>query len=375
MITFSNELTYKYLPILAISPAEMGALGQLPEKDKDLILPLFPIKGWMSAKKLDNALAKINESIGNRIWIADIDTDFLYSNKSFKMEGAYSREVFEEIHKLLDSSNGYKNWFDFLQTRDNIIPTLQLEHITDINIQLDLLSSLERGIVIRFQMTKIEPKKFNSIIRSLLNHEYDNYLFILDYADIGRVEVVNCSQYSELINKMKELFPNSMFSISSTSFPFSFAGAYRGEIPIYERQIYRNIKRDCNDINLIYSDRGSARAGKYNGGGGTPPPRIDYPLKNDWRFIRKEFDGKNITKPEKEKLYFEAAREIIKSDYWIKDLGLWGTQMIEKTALEDTYGITCPNRSTAVRINIHLYQQLHYNDIINELNTDEEWED
>jgi hypothetical protein len=49
--------------------------------------------------------------------------------------------------------------------------------------------------------------------------------------------------------------------------------------------------------------------------------------------------------------------------------------MIEKTSLGDPYGITSANRATAVRINLHLYQQLHYYSDINMLDTDEDWED
>ncbi|WEE21742.1 hypothetical protein [Aeromonas caviae] len=47
----------------------------------------------------------------------------------------------------------------------------------------------------------------------------------------------------------------------------------------------------------------------------------------------------------------------------------------ELTSKGDDYGITNPNRATAVRINIHLYLQLHYHDLIEGLDTDEEWID
>lgn len=106
---------------------------------------------------------------------------------------------------------------------------------------------------------------------------------------------------------------------------------------------------------------------------GLPPPRIDYPLKNDWRFVRKEFDsGESLSK---EELYQNAAIEVMESDYWVPELALWGTQMIELTSKGDDFGITNAARATSVRINIHMYLQLHYFDIIEELDTDEEWVD
>ena len=84
---------------------------------------------------------------------------------------------------------------------------------------------------------------------------------------------------------------------------------------------------------FVYSDRGGARAEKNKGGGGTPPPRIDYPLKNDWRFVRKELNEE--AGEERKTLYKEAALEVIKSDYWEPSLALWGTQMIELTSKGD----------------------------------------
>lgn len=62
-------------------------------------------------------------------------------------------------------------------------------------------------------------------------------------------------------------------------------------------------------------------------------------------------------------------------DYWDPNLRLWGTQMIEKTGLGDSYGITNANKATAVRINIHLYQQLHYNEVLSNIDTEEDWID
>jgi hypothetical protein len=55
---------------------------------------------------------------------------------------------------------------------------------------------------------------------------------------------------------------------------------------------------------------------------------------------------------------------------------VWGTQMIERTALGDPDAITSPVRATAARINIHLHRQLFYDDPGAGLyDTDEEWTD
>ena len=78
---------------------------------------------------------------------------------------------------------------------------------------------------------------------------------------------------------------------------------------------------------------------------------------------------------EKEELYTLCAKKIMAEEYWMPDLRLWGTQMIEQTALGDKFGINSPAKATAVRINIHLHTQLHYNAKIEEIDTDDEWID
>ncbi|MGX9463056.1 beta family protein [Shewanella sp. A14] len=377
MFSLEQNLLFQYAPILALNPSEMTALEQLPEKDKDAILPMFPLKGWTTAHNLKSSIERINKSINGRKFIADIDSDFIFQNKKYIATHEYPRHVHEEIHLLLNSNNGYDNWVKFIQSTPNAIPTLQLDNLEQLDRQIISLANLNRGLVIRFKMQSSSATLFNTVARSLVGKNISQLLFIFDHEDVGRLDILEVGKHAQLIQSMHRLFPRAIFSISSASFPSSFAGSYRGEIPIYERLLFNGTYKNCTaDITMLYSDRGGARAAKLSGGGSTPPPRIDYALKNDWRFIRKEFeDSQNIARGEKERLYKEAAIEMMHSDYWIKDLKLWGVQMIEKTSEGDTFGITSPNRATAVRINLHLYQQLHYNDVIEDLDTDEDWVD
>ncbi|KJY80195.1 protein beta [Vibrio nigripulchritudo] len=368
---------YDYIPILALSPSEMTALEQLPDKDKNLLLPYFPLKGWTTSKELRSSMDRIKKSIGERPFIADIDSEFLYGNKTFAKTGEYPRQVFKEIHELLDPADGYSNWVNFVKQCPQLIPSLILEELVQLEGQIDSLAELRRGLVIRLKMKQISANTLNTAVRALIQSGYKDLMFVLDYEDIGRADLFDVDKNTRLANQLATFFPESVICISATSFPFSFAGSYRGELPIYERQLFNKIKNSSSDPSrIVYSDRGSARAAKLGGGSALPPPRIDYALKHDWRFIRKEYDDPSEVKEgEKELIYQKAAIEMIGSDYWNDDLRLWGTQMIEKTALGDKYGITSPNRATAVRINLHIYQQIHYADVIEELCTEEEWVD
>ena len=93
-------------------------------------------------------------------------------------------------------------------------------------------------------------------------------------------------------------------------------------------------------------------------------------------FIRKEFtDSSNPGKSEREELYTEIAKEIVSQDYWNDELHIWGTEIIVYTSKGDFIGINSPARSTAVRLNIHMYNQIHYDEVIEDVDSDDDWED
>lgn len=372
---FKEDFSYQYAPILSLSPAEMNAIEELPEKDKNLILPVIPLKGWVGSQSLDNSVPRVEKAIGKeRQWIADLDEDFLQGKRG--ADGNYPREVFNQVEQLLDSDQGYDNWYNFLRAHKKITPIAQLSDMKQLTLQLEKLNSLGRGIAFRFNTIHIQEKIHIHVAKKLSHLGYTDVLFIFDYGKISNQHIQFFSKMGEEIRHVNPLLPSVKVAISCSSFPSSFAGYDHGENPITERLIFNKIRGMFPDLNLVYSDRGSARAEKLNGGGGTPAPRIDYPLSNDWRFIRHNLEKEEIlTKSDREKAYSELARKIIRSDYWEKDLYLWGTQIIELTAKQEKLGINNPARSTAVRINIHLYKQLHYDTPIDDINTDEEWVD
>ena len=361
----------EYIPILGLKPAEMAALQELPGKDKDSLLPLIPLKKWANSGSLEKSFKRIEKAFGHRPIILDLDKEYLSTCKS------EDTGVSSEFLGLCNPEEGYKNWVSLFKQYPNYIPVLQIKDVGELSAQLDSFIELECPIVLRLELglkvdKKLDIEYFIDALKILLAKKsyIKDLLIILDYGDFSRKDLINYHRYRSIIEWFSKNFPLVSISISGTSFPYLFTGSYRGEIPIYERQIYNKISSELTDIQLIYSDRASTSAGKLGGGGQRPPPRVDYPLKNDWRFIRKEDDDY-----EPRYLYQEACREIIKSEYWNKDLRLWGVQMIEETSLKDPYGITSPQKATAVRINIHLYLQLHYSENLDDLDTDEDWED
>ncbi|WP_421133095.1 beta family protein [Alteromonas sp. A079] len=373
---FLIDKDYQYIPVLSISRAEMKALEELPEKDKDNLLPLFPLKGWASAKTLDKALARIKTSFGNRRFIADIDSDFLvraYSEVAVKDE---PREVFKEIIELANSDDGYDNWYQFIKQFEHIHPCVQLNDLSQVKSQVKKLKSLGRRICVYLKLNEVNTKQLVSQLDELEKTDLGDALFVIDFGDITHSYEASLQGYAHIVEMIHAKFPQCYLAVSATSFPYGFSGQNDGEASIYERQLYQKISDLLGSDEIVYSDRGSARAGKLAGGSGTPPPRIDYACKTEWRFIREEFDdSSDIGEGEKAELYSQIAKEMMDQDYWIEELSLWGTQMIELAARGDEFGITNAQDATAVRINLHLYQQLHFSDVNDVFDTDEDWVD
>lgn len=377
MFNNQDDFKYKYAPILAVSPAEMTALEELPGKDKDIILPIIPLKGWVGSQKLKNSIPRIEKAIGERNWIADIDASFIRDNREKQLTGNYPRDVFNEIEALLSSNDGYENWYQYLREFPKAIPTVQLAGPDQLISQIKKLNSLERGIVTRFTIEEMNSGRYLEVLQFISELDIEDVFIVFDYGQVNREILTFAAAISSVIKKAHNILPTATIAISCSSFPSSFSNQEFGENPTYERPLFNSVSIACSGIRMIYSDRGGARADKIGGGGGIPSPRIDYPLENDWRFVRKEFvDSSSPEEGEKEELYTEAAKEIMKQDYWKPNLPVWGIQVIELTSKGDMLGINSPMRATAVRINIHMHQQLYYGAPVEDLmDTDEDWED
>lgn len=368
---------WEYVPILAISPAEMLAMKELPDKDKDKIIPVLGLKPWGVSNKLNNTLEKIKETVENRKWIADIDTVALRENKTYLFTGKHpNRPVFQNLLDLLSPVDAYKNWCDFIASNENAIPCIRHESVDGIHEQISRMDALGRGIVVKIKESETNKGKNTLLLNSLRDCGSENILLIYDLERVDLNYQERMGGIRELISEAQAKIEDLCVCVSSTSFPNSFSKQLKGECTIYERLLFNKIKQENLAQFLIYSDRGSTRCEKGGGGSSTPPPRIDYPLKNDWHFVRREFN-ENVpsSKSMKIELYKEIAREIVEADYWRGDLRLWGTQQIELTAEGNEFGIRHPGKSTAVRINLHLFTQLYYDYVDESIDTDEEWVD
>lgn len=350
----------------------MRALQELPESDKDALFPVLPLKPWQSALHLDSTLSRIEEAYGKRPFFVDIDEpEFTAPEKR--------RPVHDEIENLLVSINGYENWCNYVEKRSNLVPALQLSDLTQFSKQLDRLYSLGRGLLVPIK--DFQFSNLTEIVKAVAARTLDgvDICFLLDIGQSDKSLLEKQAEFTSYIKTISAHANYSFSAISASSFPVSFVG--RTSQDIYERQLFDGVLIHSGVNRLIYSDRGGAKAERQNGGGGTPAPRIDYAHPQRWTFFRDETPADMDLTPEARRILkikaYIAQAKLLTADtsVWDPSLPLWGTQMIQRTALGDMDAINSPVRATAARINLHLHRQLFYDDPGAAYDTDEEWTD
>lgn len=349
-----------YLPALEVRPAEMLALQELPEKDKSAITPLFRLRPWATAHRLESALGRISQAFGARPF-------FLELSEPEPVLPGKVREVHRELAALRDPAGGFRNWCDFFTVagRENMIPVPLLSDPQNYVQQVRILYGLGRGILVRID------SKFAHVAEAIVATTADltaggeRVTLVLDLGKQGHKLPTHSADILSDLHRLAAAAPCASLVLCASSFPDGFT-SIENQL-IYERSLYEAIKSSVPG--LVYSDRGSARAERQLGGGGAPAPRIDYATADAWHFFRDSSGGDRL------KGYEGQAARLMSSPIWDKKLRLWGCQMIEKTAFGDETGITSANRATAARINIHIHQQIYYGRGDELYETDEDWVD
>ncbi|WP_395944462.1 hypothetical protein [Brevundimonas sp.] len=350
-----------YIPILALNGAEMQALEELPSQDKDALLPVIQLKNWFTAATLEKSLGRVEKAYGSRPYIADVCPAGLDED--------HGRPVFQQLAALRASSNGYENWCAFIEEHNNLIPAIQLMDPKEIPSQTERFAALGRGMAVHVTKRMIAAAEGIAQIVGSATDGGSDLCFVLDLGRQNEDLLGNVAVTVKTIERVRGHLPKATLCVSASSFPSSFVGVK--DQAIFERTHFDNVKKASGEAGLIYSDRGSARAEKQLGGGGSPSPRIDYAGGSKWDFFRSD----TVTRAERPAAYIAQAKKAVKADCWDKDLHVWGCQMIEKTSKKAVDGIKSQQSAAAARINIHLHRQLWHGNPAGLYDTDEDWSD
>lgn len=338
-----SEFYERYYPTICIRRAEMKALEMLPSSEKERMLPIVLLAPWLNSISFDNTFKIIEKSLGNIPIIVDLDRYFQSSSS------LPSRNFFRT---LLSGEDFLETWEAVLRDHSNYIPVVQFyrKSSEQIDAQIALGRDLGRGFAFRLERDfEIDVELFFQKIEECAD---DEILVIFDSGYVGDPQI-EAARIGTFLARMVEISPEIPFVISSSNFPNNFSDFddFSQAQPIAARQLYENLRGQFGNYRMYYGDWASTKPRKYDGGGNRPLPRIDFPTRGTWIIARSK---------ESQWDFQQAAERITRLPEWQERPQIWGTGMIEKTALGIPNGISTGPQSIATRVNIHLYVQNNF---------------
>ncbi len=352
--------TINYVPTLGIRPSEMNALEYLPSATKNRLMPCIILAPWVNSYDLGKSIKRFEKAYPDKPYFLDLDR--VYSLKNSE------RPALKEMKGLLDPTDGYKNWLNFIKIYKNVCPCIQYkdQDTNQIQQQIQAIKELGRPYCLRIDIKdKDIAQNISNIIPAFENET--NYTIILESGWVQDPLTLITELSGFITKQLSTLNQDIPIVISCTSFPKGF-GTISGvhSTPFKNRQLVDRL-RNNSDNRIIYGDWGSARPRENILGGSAPIPRIDYPTKNTWYIARNKQAGWN---------YQIAANKIITNNNWLGRIGIWGEEMIERTAKNQSLGINTPQKNVASRINIHLHLQAFYDtDSLNTIDLEDDFVD
>jgi len=340
----------------------MNGLQYLPRATKERMTPCILLAPWVNSGTLDKAIERVKKAFRGQNFILDIDRDYEFTD----LESSPQQRLVE----LLKASDAYSNWCEFVVEHDDMIPCIQTRNQSeaDIRRQIDRYQDAGRSYCLRLHMHRF-PVNADDIVAALTAKGSADFCIILE-GGWTRDPLTLFAWFDGIITGvLGPLVADIPIILSCTSMPKVFHQFEDGitAIPFSNHELVAQVRRNHNRRRIVYGDWGSTRPREPSGFAQRPLDRIDYPTAGHWLIARNK-DGKWD--------FEDAARAIVARPEWEGDLGIWGEEMIEATAINKELGIDTPQKNVAARVNIHLHRQAFIDaGDIGGMNLDEDWED
>lgn len=341
-----SEFYNRYYPTICIRRAEMRAMEKLPLSEKRLMLPIVLLAPWLNSTEFENTHVRINQSIGDAKIIIDLDRFFKSSSTT------QSREYFNSL--ISGNPEGIDEWINLFSKFENYIPVIQFKNVSDECVDKQILAAraLRKGYAFRCDpINRSEFSRMRNKIEQCIN---DDIIFIFDfgYRDDPLATAADPTVYLRDIFNLSDTLK---IVVSGSNFPNDFSDFDNFATPkeIGARVVYAELSKVFGNYQIFYGDWASTKPRRYDGGGNPPLPRIDFPTKSAWIIARSK---------ELAWTFREAAIRITRLPEWEARPFVWGTGVIEKTAMGLPGGISTGPEAIAARVNIHLFVQNHFGD-------------
>lgn len=348
-----------YIPTLAIRPSEMNALEYLPGLSMDRMVPIILLAPWSSARLLGRAMERVERAFPRRRFFLDVDRDYIPTNQKNPAQAQWL--------ELRDPSNRFLAWRNFWINYPEVMPCLQLEVQSEEEIrrQIEDIQAQGREFCLRIELQRM-PQNLHAAIAALVDVGTADFTVVIEGGWVRDSLMLHAQAHGLITGVLANLDARVPIAVSCTSMIKGFQ-----EIEGLEEKSFSNhellnqIRRSTNREIILYGDWGSTRP-REDGFGRTPLPRIDYPSDNAWYIARNKDDDWGFQR---------AAQTIVDSPAWDGNLGVWGEEMIEATAVNPEYAIDTPQKNVAARVNIHLHRQALFGSDISGIDLDEDWVD
>ena len=361
-----------YFPAFTIRESEIKGFERLAGPTKDHMFPIVSLQAWPRAKnglpsQVQRSVDKLAEASGGRPLALDLAAP---RADLASPAGVLGRGEMEALH---DVSDGCRNWAEFIADTAHIPVFQWVSDASQATLQFDRLISLGRSIVFRFRRSQ----NWNLPQLQLLpkaKFAGHSILVVLDSEQISRsadLTVIGNGVQQAALSIAQHLDQASLsFVVIGSSFPAEFASIHPeyAEMPIRERQLHAMLNPSPPllqaGIDLRYGDYAGVFADEkptaFKG-----RPRVDLACPTQWIYHRR---------PETEG-YGSAAQLVVGSSHWDEALMCWGAQEIRRAAAGNLQGLGSGTPWTAIRINMHLHQQAHFESGAAGGPQEEEWQD
>lgn len=332
---------FRYYPSLRSRMWEMRGYAELGDDEKDRLLPIVPLAAHHRTKAISDVAVKVSDYLGDRMRILDLEQSTAYAC--------------DDCRTLLNPDNGYAAWRNFVTAQPNSIPTAILPSeapVRDIVQQARRLERDREQVVIRSRAPSTDLPTLQAVLSAV--DDVNNLMIVLDFGYVRSRAGALAVDAANVINALREIDDATRVVVMGSSYPKS-AAAYDdtgAAIPIQERAMHASLGGDAV---AIYGDYGSIHPEPMEPTMARFVPRIDYPLPDVWLFRRVRADQGG----------FQAcAQQITQLTDWQADLvgTVWGADKISTVAAGDLTSMGTPGPWIAVRVNLHLWQQIHYGD-------------
>ncbi len=333
---------YRYYPSLRTRMWEMRGYKELPNAEKDRLLPLIVLANHGRTKAVSDVFLKVDEALEGRPCIIDIEQSPIYAC--------------DECIALVNPSGGFSAWREFVGARQHVVPTALLPSdgpLREIVRQVMLLEQERGQVVVRSRSPAADLAALSAIMSAV--DAVNNLLIILDFGYVRSRTKARTIEAANVINALREIDDAVRIVVLGSSYPKS-AAAYddsAAALEIEERAMHAALGGDAV---AIYGDYASIHPEPMEPMQSRFVPRIDYPLPDAWVFRRVRADQGG---------YEECARRIVSLVDWDPELinaGIWGAQKILSASQGDLTAMNTPGPWIAARVNMHIWQQLHYRD-------------